>query len=153
MDFRKKILIKLKKLELNYPEINFKYKVNFRLSSKESMGEYSMNNDIFYFNMEICEKAGFAVYEEIIIHEFSHMIINYKYGKKVLVHGKEWKSVMRKLNSKNISATVDFNKYIDTNIKVSCNCQDHYISKNRLTRLRNGRNYKCKLCRTSIKEV
>ena len=110
-----------------------------------------MENDIFYFNMDICNIAGFEIYEEIIIHEFSHLIINYTYGKTVAVHGKEWKSVMRKLNAKNVFATIDFSPFISGLNKCSCNCQDYYLTKNRITRMNNGRVYKCKSCNSAIK--
>jgi len=153
MNIKKQILIKLKRMESIFPELNFKYKVNFNLKSNTSMGEYSMNNDILYFNMNICKKTGFKIYEDIVIHEFAHLIINYKYGKNVLVHGKEWKNIMRLLNAKNISATVDFNKYIETNIKVICSCKEHFISKNRFTRLKNGQKYKCNSCKDYLKII
>ena len=152
MDMRRTILIKLKQLERTFPEINFTYKVNFNLNSNKTMGEYSPEKNIIYFNMNVAERAG-KKYDDVIIHEFAHMVAITKFGKEISDHGREWKSVMKKLNATNISAYIDFSMFIENRSKVQCNCKDWYITKNRLTRMKNGRNYKCQECATQLRII
>jgi len=151
-DLKIKILKKLKKLE---KEFNYKYtyKVSFNLKSSRIMGQYDGSEDILYFNIDVAMNAGYERYEEVIVHEFGHLIARYKYAFTINPHRKEWRSIMKKLKAKRIAATIDLSEYVDGRTKVKCKCQSYYFTKNRLTRLRNGTKYRCQSCGKKIKEI
>jgi len=92
--------------------------------------------------------------KNIIIHEFAHYVVDHIHDFRARPHGKEWRSVMRALGAKEISATTTVMSTIQknsNNVKCYCKCQERYISKNRATRIKNGTKYICRDCKTKLK--
>lgn len=151
-DMKKKIIKRLRELEKHF-NYKYEYKIYFKLNSQRVMGSYDPVKDILLFNMNVALNAGWEIYKEVVDHEFTHLITIYKYGMGVQDHGTEWKNIMRKIGATNIKATIDLSAYIDGLIPVECKCKTYYITKNRLTRMQNGRKYRCPSCNKKLKEI
>lgn len=145
------ILLELKKLRLLYPEIKTKFKVCFEL--KNIYGAYQPKTKILYFNLDVAKVVGFNKFKEVVVHEFAHFISDIKY--KNLHHSELWKNEMLFCGILNARARINFdNIFIPINkTPVKCNCKTYYITKNRLTRMKKGRVYKCPSCKGPIKEI
>jgi predicted SprT family Zn-dependent metalloprotease len=146
------ILNELKNLKKRYPYIKHSFKVSFNLTDFNTYGLYTPKNKILYFNLLVANKVGFNRFREVIVHEFVHYINDVKYTN--FYHNKLWKDEMRFCGIVNPMATIDLNQFFiqKSSIKVKCDCSYYFISKNRFTRFKNGRDYRCSKCRGLIRE-
>ena len=146
-----KILNEIKYLKSIYSNMNHTVSIDFNLNEAEVFAYFYPNLNKISFNLNIAKEIGFERFKEVIIHEFAHYI-NYKIYKN-LKHNALWKKEMLKLGINNARATIERNINRIGLFKVNCTCSEYMITKNRLTRLKNGRAYKCKKCGNKIKET
>jgi len=140
--------MKLYNLKLNYS-------ISFDLKSSQTIGYFSnkKNNLNIVFNKKVFKESKFKDFKEVIIHEYSHMIVYVLYG-KVYAHGKQWKSVMKSFGIKNPSATTSAFKNVkkkESDKLIKCSCGKRYISSNRASRMKNGTKYICCSCSKPLK--
>lgn len=139
-----------KHLDIKIP----RYKISKKLKSKRILGLFQVKNNKLKIKLnKDLILSNFEKYKEVIIHEFSHMIIFvlYGYNENIRSHGKEWKNVMRIMGAKEIASTTQvFEKELGEIIAI-CKCKEHYITKNRATRIKNGTKYLCRNCGKKLK--
>lgn len=147
------ILNELKRLRRLYPEINHSFKVCFDLKELNIYGAYQSKTKILYFDLVIANKIGFDIFREVVVHEFVHYINDIKYNN--VKHNKLWKKEMNFCGVSNPRSTIYFKDIILSNnlFSVRCNCDTYHITRNRLTRLNNGRKYRCPSCKGLLKIV
>jgi predicted SprT family Zn-dependent metalloprotease len=138
-------IIKIKKL---------KYSIRYDLTSVKTLGLFKVTRKgklRLIFNKDLIEK-DFEKYKFVIVHEFSHLVTYLHFG-RVSSHGKEWKQIMKLLGQKQPRATTALFSNELGDVKASCKCSEHLISKNRATRIKNGTKYLCRKCGKKIKLI
>lgn len=142
------------KAKSQYKLKKLKYKVNFDLKSLRILGRYSHHTKTISFNKELILKSGIKKYLPVVIHEFSHLVAMKVFGKYIKSHGKEWKEIMVFFGEGDPKATTkDFSKEIADlhEIKANCKCTIHGISSIRAKRIKEGKEYYCKKCKSKLK--
>lgn len=137
--------IKIKKFKIKFNEDRTYVAASYRFKN----GKSSLHFNEFYMN-----NAEESVFEEIVIHEFAHLVTRLIYVSQVMPHGKEWKSVMRCMGVRKPMATTSAFTHIrktDSEVKVKCSCKTYYFTKHRITKMNNGARYFCKHCQSRIR--
>lgn len=91
--------------------------------------------------------------EEIVPHEFAHLLVYTLYG-KVRPHGKEWQSIMESLFKLPAKRTHSFtNRQLQLNrFRYTCQCQIHYLTLIRHNRIQRKRSeYHCLQCKQKLR--
>ena len=114
-------------------------------------------------NAGLLEEFGDAYIEEVVIHEFAHVITKGLYKYRVKPHGYEYQKICRDLGYAHVAAptTTTFNKSkhiakIESKRKprvtftYKCNCQTHEMSKLRHNKILNGAKYTCRTCNSYL---
>jgi len=138
-------------------DIKIKYDINIDLESSNTIGRFTNRNskNSIHFNKKVFKNSPTKKFIEVIVHEYSHMVVYNMYG-RVKSHGTQWKSVMRSLGQNNPTPTTNVFKYIkkkDSEVMIKCGCGKRYISANRATRMKNGTKYVCRSCSKKLEFI
>jgi SprT protein len=146
-----KVFSKLKELEALSDEIfgiNIYPEINFNLAGRVGGIAYSKNN-VIKLNKQLLEENGEKFINEVLPHEFAHLITRKIHGNKVKSHGNEWKSILNKLG--NIAKrTHDFKTTpakIHEHFEYRMNCGCKFIVGNKIhsnIHSGNSKQYQCK---------
>ena len=140
--------------------------VKYDLSGITSMGMTSLRykSVTLRLNVDLLEEYGEVYVNEVVVHEYAHMVIRKLYptkmldGKKVHNHGKEWKAVCKAYNHKGSYKTSLFDDskvllkiYKEQNPhEHNCSCKTHNVSTKIHNELLNGERYTCTDCNSVI---
>lgn len=118
----------------------------------------------FRFNIPLALENALDFITDTVTHEVSHRIqreiYGYtRFGKKVRSHGPEWRSIMLNVfgieplrcHSYDVSATKAKRKKQDRH-PFSCSCRVHHVSTTIKNRIRKGRDYRCRICKSLLTE-
>lgn len=150
----------------SYFDADFSYdKILFDLRGK-SAGQFIVKPHgkhvdlILRFNGELLGRYADAFIEEVVPHECAHLVVYQYYGriirgKRVLPHGREWKSVMSTVMklTPNIRHNFDVAPSTRKQFTYSCRCLDrlHQLSVIRHNKVvKRQSNYLCKVCKTQL---
>ena len=141
--------------------------ISYDLESSRSIGLFSISEDKIFLNKHLLIEFGDVYIENVLVHEFCHSVIfkiyphqiNIKNGKKIMPHGKEFKSVCVLFGNEGKATTSLFkNSQFLKNSKRkkqkkyshSCQCRNHIVSGIKHNRMLKGNNYICKHCKTRL---
>lgn len=145
------------------------YDYNFKMTGKNG-GKFScmVNSEIGHykcvlsFNLSMMKQDPEKYLKVVVGHEVAHMVAEILYGGygKAVNHGPAWKHVMRVFGLEP-SITHDFDVSESSGVvvrkvtkyEVKCACRSLMITSHRRTKMLNGKNYVCSLCKTRIKLV
>lgn len=91
-----------------------------------------------------------------IAHEVCHLLAVYIYGFNVKGHGDEWRNLMIKAGYEptrchNIDTSgIEGKRGKSKRYLADCDCRTHTITKNRVTKMQNGKVYYCKNCKVVL---
>lgn len=154
-----KIAIYLKvlerKIKLIYPYIVLEdYDILYYNNSLTKNGFYRRRKNEVSLNFSefVIKNNDFDTYKELLIHEFCHYVQHILY-KRSKPHGNEWKALMRKMGSMNISVKTKYN--LGTDIKkighfAKCDCQSHVLTTRKKNYILKGINYTCVKCHARL---
>ena len=102
-------------------------------------------------NAELAAAHGEAFIDEIVPHEFGHLVVHLFYGDQIRPHGKEWKFVMSEvLGIRNFRTVHSFavpgNGRAGARFACGCPGKVHELSAVRLRRYKEGTRYVCRVC-------
>jgi predicted SprT family Zn-dependent metalloprotease len=120
-----------------------------------------------YLQKHLLEAFGQKYIDEIVVHEYAHIVVNNLFPtrmnkstlRRVTSHGREFKAVCSWLGivGKSTSTIALGSEHLMKStrkstkvISAKCSCTTHKITKNRATKMQNGRGYRCGLCKTSL---
>jgi len=152
-----KLLKKLDKKVKRLFKLDLNYSIKFNLESSQTIGYFSnrKNKLNIVFNKSVFKDSKFKDFKEVIIHEYSHMIVYVLYG-SVPAHGEKWKLIMKILGINNPTATTASFRNIkkkESDKLIKCGCGKRYVSSNRASRMKNGTKYICRLCSKQLKLI
>lgn len=133
-----------------FPKLGSKIPFTFNKRYTDSLG--AAGGGAIEFSTLLWARATPEQRKQVIIHEVCHVLAEEKYGDTIKPHGEEWQSMMRIAGTQPlIYHEVDnddlYKPQKRFNIRcLSCNAIIR-ISKNKRTRLKNGKQYPCKKCR------
>lgn len=102
-------------------------------------------------NAELAAAHGQAFIDEIVPHEFGHLVAHLFYGDQIRPHGSEWKFVMSTVLGIRVFHTVHsfaVPRRSEPGARFCCSCPGkvHELSAIRLRRYQQGTRYVCRVC-------
>lgn len=132
-----------KKLDMEFPIPKITYRNKGTVGATAHVLDWSIQ-----LNRQLLLEHQHTFIKEIIPHELAHLLVFACYG-RVKPHGKEWKLMMETILGYQAKRTHTFvNSAIQQqNYLYKCDCQYHYLSKNRHMKIQKlHTEYYCKKC-------
>lgn len=165
MQVQRYIDIAVKKL--GFDEVDFDY--DFSMVGKSGgshrytiLPNGTITKDTLRFNLLMMAQDPEKYLKVVVGHEVAHMVAEHLFGtyEKPVGHGPYWKHVMRVFGLEP-ARTHDFDVSESSGVvvrkvtkyEVKCDCRSLMITSHRRTKMLNGKNYVCSLCKTRIKLV
>ena len=127
-------------------------KINFNFSLRGRVAGTAESNGNINYNLDIANKNYDIFINDTVPHEVAHVICFqvYPYAKP---HGREWKSIIRKLGyNDNRCHSMEYiparqvKKY-----SIYCTCQKHDVGAKIYKNISNGSKYTCTKCKGTLK--
>lgn len=152
----------INELDYVHPEITMHY----NLDGHRTLGWADRN--VMNLHYALLEENPELYIKEIVLHEYVHSVIhqiypdniNYKIGKKVKPHGREFKDMCELLGADSSAQTDSFkdSKVLKERLdrdahnyfNYDCSCMTHKISKIKHNKILKGNKYKCGDCGEKI---
>ncbi|MGJ8680725.1 SprT family zinc-dependent metalloprotease [Paraglaciecola sp.] len=131
-----------------HPIVSFKQRGKIAGSARLQVNELRFNPILLSDNLQ-------TFLDEVVPHEVCHLIAFNLFG-KVRPHGKEWKSLMKKLFNLNGQTyhKMDVKKVAGKQFVYHCNCGPIQLSIRRHNKVKRGeQKYTCRKCLTNLKFV
>ncbi|MGC3871785.1 SprT-like domain-containing protein [Halomonas sp. GXIMD04776] len=105
------------------------------------------------FNPVLLAENRLAYFVDVIPHEMAHWLVRHlEGGERMRPHGREWRSVMRRLYGLEPRAThcFDTRSASPAPFRYECGCRSHYFSERRHSLANAGKHYVCRQCRQRL---
>lgn len=130
----------------NIPTVAVRFTVRGTCAGKANYMHRYVN-----FNPVLLEENGQAFIDRTVVHEVAHIVTDAVHWRPTRAHGKEWRSVMRKLG---VSEPTRCHSYDVSNARVrtvrrftyKCGCASHELTTVRHNKILRGYGYTCQNC-------
>nr|WP_299243287.1 SprT-like domain-containing protein [uncultured Halomonas sp.] len=105
------------------------------------------------FNPVLLAENRLAYFVDVIPHEMAHWLVHHlEEGERMPPHGREWRSVMRRLYGLEPKVThmFDTRGASPAPYRYECGCQSHHFSVRRHRLAHAGKHYVCRQCRQRL---